>query len=158
MLLNCLSALQVCAFFWYSDSVASQAIFSSPIILLRLRKKVCVHTSTPRLSRGLVTSLLAHGIWLTLVLRNSGVDGLDDIRSDRSSEDLYSKPVSSIPLHLPPRPQYSSTRKSRKPYLWERVGGTAGRAIGLQDGDGRTGSHLEGLMAGVFVGGCRIWR
>lgn len=34
-------------------------------------------------------------------------------------------------------------------YLWERVGRTAGRAIGGQDADGRTGSHLEGLMTFV---------
>jgi hypothetical protein len=60
----------------------------------------CVLTSTPGLSRSLVTSLLAHGIWLALILRNTSVDGLDDIRSDRSSEDLYFNSISSIPLHL----------------------------------------------------------
>lgn len=35
-----------------------------------------------------MTSLLAHGIWLTLVLGHSGVDGLNDIRTDGRSEDL----------------------------------------------------------------------
>jgi hypothetical protein len=49
-----------------------------------------VLTGTPGLSRGLVTSLLAHGIWLTLVLRNASVDGLDDVRSNGRSEDLFS--------------------------------------------------------------------
>jgi hypothetical protein len=50
---------------------------------------MCVLTSTPGLCRGLVTSLLAHGIWLTFVLGHSGVNGLNDIRSDGGKEDLY---------------------------------------------------------------------
>jgi hypothetical protein len=49
----------------------------------------CLLTSTPRLSRSLVTSLLAHGIWLTLILGHSSVYCLNDIRSDRRGEDLY---------------------------------------------------------------------
>ena len=36
--------------------------------------KIVVLTSSPRLSRGLVTSLLSDGVWLTLVLGHSGVD------------------------------------------------------------------------------------
>ena len=35
-----------------------------------------------------MTSLLAHGIWLALVLRNTGVYGLDDIRANGGGEDL----------------------------------------------------------------------
>lgn len=36
--------------------------------------KIVVLTSSPRLCRGLVTSLLSDGVWLTLVLGHSGVD------------------------------------------------------------------------------------
>jgi hypothetical protein len=36
-----------------------------------------------------MASLLAHGIWLTLILGHSGVDGLDDIGSDGREEHLY---------------------------------------------------------------------
>ena len=118
---------------------------------------MCALTSTPRLSRGLVTSLLAHGIWLTLVLRNTSVDGLDDIRSNGRSEDLYNCyqlafliPFPSSRIILPPIAN-SSTRILSFSYLWERVSRTAGRAIGGQDGDSRTGSHLEGLMTLSWV-------
>lgn len=96
-----------------------------------------------------MTSLLAHGIWLTLVLGHSGVHGLNDIGSDGRSEDLYN----SNQLNCSPRPipSISLINKggfffSSLSYLWERVSRTAGRAIGGQDGDSRTGSHLEGLM------------
>jgi len=41
-------------------------------------------TSSPRLSRGLVTSLLAHGVWLSLVLGHTSVDGPDVSISDFS--------------------------------------------------------------------------
>ena len=34
-----------------------------------------------------MTSLLGHGIWLTLVFGNVGVDKVDDIRTDGSTED-----------------------------------------------------------------------
>jgi hypothetical protein len=44
-----------------------------------------------------VTSLLAHGIWLTLVLCDSGVDGLDDIGSDWRGENLLNPNQLSIP-------------------------------------------------------------
>ena len=54
--------------------------------------KLCALTSSPGLSRGLVTSLLAHGIWLTLVLGHSSVDGLNDIWADGRGEDLYIPP------------------------------------------------------------------
>ena len=65
--------------------------FSSVIVPISVPKvkQICVLTSTPGLSRGLVTSLLAHCIWLTLVLGHSGVDSLDDIGSDGRKEDLY---------------------------------------------------------------------
>jgi hypothetical protein len=43
-------------------------------------------TSTPRLSRGLVTSLLGDGISLTLVLGHVGVNKVDNIGTDRSLE------------------------------------------------------------------------
>ena len=35
----------------------------------------CILTGTPRLSRGLMASLLAHSIWLPLVLGHASVDG-----------------------------------------------------------------------------------
>jgi hypothetical protein len=104
-----------------------------------------------------VTSLLAHGIWLTLVLGHSSVDGLNDIRSDRRGEDLFNSDQhnSSSKVSLP----NASTNISFSSYLWERVGHTAGSAIGGQNGDSRTGSHLEGLMTlslvssvGIVVG------
>lgn len=44
-------------------------------------------TSSPRLSRGLVTGLLAHCVRLALVLGHAGVNLLHDIRSDRAGED-----------------------------------------------------------------------
>ena len=34
---------------------------------------ISVRTSSPRLSRGLVAGLLAHGVWLALVLGHTGV-------------------------------------------------------------------------------------
>jgi hypothetical protein len=43
-------------------------------------------TSSPRLGRGLVASLNADGIRLSLVLGHSGVDFLDDIRSNWAQE------------------------------------------------------------------------
>ena len=46
------------------------------------------HTSSPRFGTSLVTGLLADGIGLALVLRHSGVDGLDDIRTDGGFEDV----------------------------------------------------------------------
>ena len=65
--------------------------FSSIIVPISVPKvkQRCVLTGTPGLSRGLVTSLLAHCIRLTLVLGHSGVDSLDDIGSDGRKEDLY---------------------------------------------------------------------
>lgn len=72
-----------------------------------------VLTSSPGLGRGLVTGLLAHGIGLALVLGDSLVHLLDDIRTDGSSEDGR-----------------------------EGVGGLSGLAIGTQDRDGRTGCHF----------------
>merc|ERR1711988_1840038 len=44
--------------------------------------------STPGLSGSLVTSLLAHGVWLPLVLRHAGVHRLHDVRADRRLEDV----------------------------------------------------------------------
>jgi hypothetical protein len=104
-----------------------------------------------------VTSLLAHGIWLTLVLRDTGVDGLDDIRSNGRSEDLFNCNQLQFPSLSQPHSQIlSHNRKSvnmdfERSYLWERVSRTAGRAIGRQDCDSRTGSHLEGLMTLAWV-------
>jgi len=72
-----------------------------------------VLTSSPGLGRGLVTGLLAHGIGLALVLGNSLVHLLDDIRTDGGSEDGR-----------------------------EGVGGLSGLAIGTQDRNGRTGCHF----------------
>jgi hypothetical protein len=72
-------------------------------------------TGTPRLSRGLVTSLLAHGVGLTLVLGHSGVNLLDNVRSDRAGEDSRNG-----------------------------VGSSGGSTIFAENGDGRSGSHCEG--------------
>jgi hypothetical protein len=58
-------------------------------------------TSSPGLSRGLVTSFFAHGIWLTLILRNTGVDGLNDIRSNGRSEDLFNRSQLKFPMTFP---------------------------------------------------------
>jgi hypothetical protein len=56
----------------------------------------------------------------------------------------YAIPISTIPpINFP---SIASTDISFLSYLWERVGHTAGSAIGGQNGDSRTGSHLEGLM------------
>ena len=70
---------------------------------------MCKRTSTPGLSGSLVTSLLAHGVWLPLVLRHAGVHRpaipsvfcpivssaiatgmilLHDVRADRRLEDV----------------------------------------------------------------------
>lgn len=70
-------------------------------------------TSAPRLSRGLVTSLLADGVRLPLVLGHAGVDVLDDIRADGGAEDLG-----------------------------EDLSGAGGLAIGADDGNCGTGGHL----------------
>jgi hypothetical protein len=93
-----------------------------------------------------MASLLAHGIWLTLILGHSGVDGLDDIGSDGREEHLYNPNQFNPPQC--PIPSSSSINGSllSVSYLWERVSRTTGRAIGGQDADSRTGSHLEGLM------------
>jgi hypothetical protein len=72
-------------------------------------------TGTPRLSRGLVTSLLAHSVRLTLVLGHASVNLLNDIGSDRAGEDSRNG-----------------------------VGSSGGRAILAQDGDGRSRGHCEG--------------
>ena len=118
--------------------------------------KLCALTSSPGLSRGLVTSLLAHGIWLTLILGHSSVDGLNDIWADGRGEDLYIRPsartqISQFHLLIPSFPKISissnlrASKSSTCSYLWERVSRTAGSAIGGQDGNGRSGSHLEGF-------------
>ena len=44
-----------------------------------------------------MASLLAHGIWLTLILGHSGVDGLDDIGSDGREEHLYNPNQFNLP-------------------------------------------------------------
>lgn len=72
-------------------------------------------TSSPRLSRGLVTGLLAHGVRLALVLGHSGVDVLDDIRADRAREDGRNG-----------------------------VGSSRGSTIFADDRNGRSRSHCEG--------------
>lgn len=73
-------------------------------------------TSSPRLSRGLVTSLLADSVRLTLVLVHASVNMLNDIRSDRAGEDGR-----------------------------DGVGGAGGSAIFADDRDGRSRSHCEGF-------------
>ena len=45
-------------------------------------------TSPPRFSRGLVTGLLGHGVRLTVVLVDLGVDELDDVGTDGAAEHL----------------------------------------------------------------------
>lgn len=44
-------------------------------------------TGSPRLGRGLVAGLLAHGIRLALVLRHAGMDLLDNVGSNGRGED-----------------------------------------------------------------------
>jgi len=72
-------------------------------------------TSSPRLGRGLVTSLLANSIRLALVLGHASVNLLHDIRSDRAGEDSG-----------------------------DGVGSSRGSTIFADDRDGRSGSHCEG--------------
>lgn len=62
-----------------------------------------------------MTSLLAHGVGLTLVLSHAGVNLLDDVRSDRAGEDSGNG-----------------------------VGSSSGSTIFAENGDGRSGSHCEG--------------
>jgi hypothetical protein len=78
-------------------------------------------TSAPRLSRGLVTSLLADGVRLPLVLGHAGVDVLDDIRADGGAEDLG-----------------------------EDLSGAGGLAIGADDGNCGTGGHLVRVSGQVL--------
>lgn len=70
-------------------------------------------TSSPRLGRGLVTGLLAHGVRLALVLSHALVDILDDIGTDGGREDGG-----------------------------DGVGGLGGLAIGTHDRDGWSGGHF----------------
>ena len=80
------------------DSVHPSCPLScSPPSSLPNMYKIVVLTSSPRLSRGLVTSLLSDGVWLTLVLGHSGVDS----------------PVEHINQQLPSYPSP----------LWPRAGG-----------------------------------
>ena len=57
--------------------------------------------------------------------------------------------LSPLPRTQPPfpsaEPEPHQDKNQESPYLWQRVSRAAGRAIGGQDGDGRTGSHLEGF-------------
>lgn len=80
-----------------------------------MKKKCCSLTSSPGLGRGLVTSLLAHSIRLSLVLSDTGVNLLDDVRSDRAGEDGGNG-----------------------------VGSSRGSTIFADDRDGRSRSHFEG--------------
>lgn len=73
-------------------------------------------TSSPRLSRGLVTGLLAHGVRLALVLGHAGMDLLDNIRADRAREDGGNG-----------------------------MGSSSGSTIFADDRNGRSRSHCEGL-------------
>ena len=94
------------------NSPPPKSIIPNPQISRSLpspRMKCCVRTSTPGLSRGLVASFLAHGIWLTLILRNTGVDGLDDIRSDGRSEDLFNCNQLAPPMPFPSSKHNSHT-------------------------------------------------
>lgn len=61
-----------------------------------------------------MTSLLAHGIGLALVLGHASVNLLDNVRSDRAAEDGGNG-----------------------------VGSSRGSAIFADDGDGRSRSHCE---------------
>jgi hypothetical protein len=96
-----------------------------------------------------MTSLLAHSVWLTLVLRNTGVDSLNDIRANWGSEDLFNSKLNQFKSSNHNNFELIINENStyREPYLWQRVRRTAGSAIGGQDGNSRAGSHLEGLMA-----------
>jgi len=69
-------------------------------------------TGTPGLSRGLFTSLLAHGVGLALVLGHTDVNLLDNIRADRSRE-----------------------------HGGQGVGGPGGLALSRGDRDSRAGGH-----------------
>lgn len=61
-----------------------------------------------------MTGLLAHGVWLALVLGDTSVNLLDDIRSDRAGEDSRNG-----------------------------VGSSRGSTIFADDRDGRSRSHCE---------------
>ena len=71
----------------------------------------------------------------------------------------YTIPISALPPRSNSFRIYDQQNLSSSSYLGERVSHTAGRAIGGQYGDSRTGSHLEGLMTlslvstvGIVVG------
>jgi hypothetical protein len=72
-----------------NSTTYSSSALPTPISPAQNVRRVYVRTGTPGLSRGLVTSLLAHGIWLTLILGHSSVDSLNNIRSDWRCEDLF---------------------------------------------------------------------
>ena len=81
-------------------------------------------TSSPRLGRGLVTGLLAHGVRLALVLGHAGVNLLDDVRADRAGEDGG-----------------------------EGMGVLGRLAIGADDRDGGPGRHFFEIRRWVICGG-----
>jgi len=77
-----------------------------------------VLTGTPRLSRGLMASLLAHSIWLPLVLGHASVDGSVAISANTLSNFMHILILDNV------RADWGLE------HLWERVCGAAGRAIG----------------------------
>lgn len=70
-----------------------------------------------------MTGLLANGVRLALVLCHSLVNLLNNVGTDRGREDIG-----------------------------DRVGGTAGLAIGADDRNGRSGSHCEDFCCLVREG------
>lgn len=79
----------------------------------KLQRGVLLLTSSPRLGRGLVTGLFAHGVRLALVLGHALVDILHNIRTDGARENGG-----------------------------DGVGGLGGLAIGTHDRNGRSGGHF----------------
>ena len=112
-----------------------------------------------------MTGLLAHSIWLTLVLCNTGVYGLDNIWANWWGEDLFSiidqQCPPEIPLknHLPQPNRNPSTPHFEElaPYLWERVAGAADSSVSGQDRDSWAGSHLEVEFVVELLSGWR-WK
>jgi len=88
-------------------------------------------TSSPRFSAGLVTSLLAHAIWLPLVLRNAGVDApILKVRTMQASAQGR--------LHL-----LDDIRSNWRPEdIGERVGGLSGRTLSRNDADCGSAGHF----------------
>lgn len=94
-----------------------------------------------------MTSLFAHGIWLSLVLGHAGVDG-PAVPS-----------AVSPPVLLPHFLVLDNVRADGRPEnIWERVRRLAGGAVRRDDGDGRAGRHFVVGRGIVVVGEVAIFK